>query len=65
MAANLGDDADSTAAIAGQIAGAHYTQSGIPMEWLAKLTMAEEIGDLAEQLVLNHSNLNKGNDHGT
>jgi len=51
MACNLGDDADTTAAIAGQIAGAHYTQSGIPMEWLAKLTMAKEIGALAQELV--------------
>ena len=51
MAANLGDDADTTAAITGQIAGAYYGQSGIPVEWLEKLTMAEEIGVLAEQLV--------------
>lgn len=65
IAANLGDDADTTAAITGQIAGAYYGQSGIPVEWLAKLTMAEEIGDLAEQLVLNHSKIDKGNDHGT
>ncbi|NDP63452.1 ADP-ribosylglycohydrolase family protein [Polaromonas sp.] len=51
LAANLGDDADTTAAVVGQIAGAYYGQSGIPVEWLEKLTMADEIGVLAEQLV--------------
>jgi ADP-ribosyl-[dinitrogen reductase] hydrolase len=51
LAVNLGEDADTTAAIAGQIAGAYYGQSGIPVEWLEKLTMAEEIGVMAEQLV--------------
>jgi ADP-ribosyl-[dinitrogen reductase] hydrolase len=52
LAANLGDDADTTAAIAGQIAGAFYGEGGIPKEWLKKLTMGEEIGQLAEQLVM-------------
>jgi ADP-ribosyl-[dinitrogen reductase] hydrolase len=64
MATNFGEDADSTAAISGQIAGSYYSDSGIPLEWLAKLTMAEEIGALADQLVLNDVNMNKGNDHG-
>lgn len=36
-AANLGGDADTTAAVAGQLAGALYGASGIPEEWLAKL----------------------------
>jgi len=58
MAANLGDDADSTAAIAAQIAGAYFGQSGIPVEWLEKLTMAKEIGALADQLALNTWNTN-------
>jgi ADP-ribosyl-[dinitrogen reductase] hydrolase len=49
-AANLGDDADTTAAICGQIAGAHYGVSGIPMEWLDKLVMRREIEDLAAKL---------------
>ena len=52
LAANLGDDADTTAAIAGQVAGAFYGESGIPVPWLHRLTMAEEIGQWAEQLVL-------------
>ncbi|MGB0206015.1 MAG: ADP-ribosylglycohydrolase family protein [Neptuniibacter sp.] len=36
-AANLGDDADTTAAVCGQIAGAYYGISAIRMEWLDRL----------------------------
>jgi ADP-ribosyl-[dinitrogen reductase] hydrolase len=50
MAANLGDDADTTAAVAGQLAGAFYGESGIPQRWLKKLTMAADIGQMAELL---------------
>jgi ADP-ribosyl-[dinitrogen reductase] hydrolase len=50
-AANLGDDADTTAAICGQVAGAYYGESGIPRKWLEKLYMREEIGRLAEKIV--------------
>jgi ADP-ribosyl-[dinitrogen reductase] hydrolase len=46
-AANLGDDADTTAAIAGQIAGAHYGRSGIPTAWLDRIHMRDEIEQLA------------------
>lgn len=56
MAANLGDDADTTCAVVGQIAGAYYGEAGLPTEWLEKLTMCEEIGALADQLVLNDVN---------
>ncbi len=49
-AANLGDDADTTAAICGQIAGAWYGQTGIPTPWLDKLYLREKIVDLAEEL---------------
>ncbi len=49
-AANLGDDADTTAAICGQVAGAYYGQAGIPVPWLEKLCMRNEIIDLAEKL---------------
>jgi len=45
-AANLGDDADTTAAVCGQLAGAFYGESGIPQHWLARLTMREEIAEL-------------------
>lgn len=49
-AVNLGDDADTTAAVAGQLAGAFYGEAGIPGEWLARLTMRQEIAALAERL---------------
>lgn len=49
-AANLGDDADTTAAIVGQIAGAHYGIAAIPERWRARLHMASEIEELALRL---------------
>ena len=49
-AANLGDDADTTAAICGQIAGAYYGASGIPETWMEKLWMRAEISSLAGKL---------------
>lgn len=51
LAANLGDDADTTAAIAGQIAGAHWGEEGIPAEWREKLAMRGKIEALADGLV--------------
>jgi ADP-ribosyl-[dinitrogen reductase] hydrolase len=50
QAANLGDDADTTAAICGQIAGAFYGEANIPRKWLEHLYMHEEIAKLADQL---------------
>jgi ADP-ribosyl-[dinitrogen reductase] hydrolase len=50
QAANLGDDADTTAAVCGQIAGAYYGESGIAAQWLARLAMREEIASLADRL---------------
>jgi ADP-ribosyl-[dinitrogen reductase] hydrolase len=47
-AANLGDDADTTAAICGQVAGAYYKEGGIPASWLEKLVMADEIRQMAD-----------------
>jgi len=49
-AANLGDDADTTAAICGQLAGAYYGLSGIPAAWCERLVMREEIVALADAL---------------
>ena len=49
-AANLGDDADTTAAICGQIAGAYYGRSGIPDSWVQYLVMSEEMTDFADRL---------------
>ncbi|MDW8327122.1 MAG: ADP-ribosylglycohydrolase family protein [Anaerolineales bacterium] len=49
-AVNLGDDADTTGAIFGQLAGAYYGERGIPEDWRAKLAMYEKITALSEQL---------------
>ena len=49
-AVNLGDDADTTAAIYGQIAGAYYGVDGIPAEWRERITMGEFIIQLADGL---------------
>ena len=51
MAANLGDDADTTAAVCGQLAGAYYGQRGIPSHWLERLALCTEITTLADQLL--------------
>jgi len=51
MAANLGDDADTTAAVCGQVAGAFYGESRIPAHWLERLAMRSEITPLADQLL--------------
>jgi ADP-ribosyl-[dinitrogen reductase] hydrolase len=49
-AANLGEDADTTAAVCGQVAGAFYGITGIPARWLNRLAMRQEIETLADQL---------------
>jgi ADP-ribosyl-[dinitrogen reductase] hydrolase len=49
-AANLGDDADTTAAITGQIAGALYGMDAIPPRWLDTLHQRELIADFAQRL---------------
>lgn len=50
LAANLGEDADTTAAIAGQLGGALWGASGIPEDWLRLLAWREHITGLADQL---------------
>ena len=50
LATNLGDDADTTAAVYGQVAGAFYGLDGLPAAWRAKITMHDEIIELADQL---------------
>lgn len=47
---NLGEDADSTGAVYGQIAGAFYGEAGIPEQWRAKLAMRELIEQRAGEL---------------
>jgi ADP-ribosylglycohydrolase len=50
LAANLGDDADTTGAVYGQIAGAFYGESGIPASWKEKLALRETIESFADKL---------------
>ena len=49
-AVNLGDDADSVGAVAGQLAGARYGLSGIPRNWLNVLVQRERIETIGQQL---------------
>lgn len=49
-AVNLGEDADTTGAIVGQVAGAYYGSLAIPEKWRSLLTMASNIEDLAGKL---------------
>lgn len=50
MAANLGHDADTTAAVCGQLAGAYYGETGIPQTWLHRVAKKDEIRQLADRL---------------
>ena len=50
MAVNLGDDADTTGAVYGQIAGVYYGYKGIPKEWRSRIAHRELIESFADQL---------------
>ena len=50
LAVNLGDDADTTGAIYGQIAGARYGCETIPAAWRQKLALVAELKLLADKL---------------
>jgi ADP-ribosyl-[dinitrogen reductase] hydrolase len=50
LAVNLGNDADTTGAVYGQLAGAFYGEEDIPTAWRNKLAMRGQIRQLAEQL---------------
>jgi ADP-ribosylglycohydrolase len=47
IAASLGGDADITAAIVGELAGAHYGAAAFPESWRAAVARGDEIADLA------------------
>jgi ADP-ribosyl-[dinitrogen reductase] hydrolase len=49
-AVNLGDDADTTGAICGQLAGAYFGVDGIPREWLDGLAKRDWIEDAVQRL---------------
>lgn len=50
LAVNLGDDADTTGAVYGQIAGAYYGYSDIPEEWRNIISRKDVINKLTENL---------------
>ena len=50
MAVNLGDDADTTGAVYGQLAGAFYGEDQIPELWREKLALRSTIESLADGL---------------
>jgi ADP-ribosylglycohydrolase len=50
LAVNLGDDADTTGAVYGQIAGAYYGEDEIPEDWRRKLAHVDLIKSLADGL---------------
>jgi ADP-ribosylglycohydrolase len=52
LAVNLGEDADTTGAVFGQIAGAHYGVTGIPGEWRDLIHRVDDIIELASRLLL-------------
>lgn len=51
IAANLGEDADATAAITGQLAGALYGISSIPTDWRDRVAWSELIRVVADRLL--------------
>ena len=51
LAANLADDADTVAAVTGQLAGALYGRASVPGPWLAQIAWAEEIQKRASDLL--------------
>ncbi len=50
LAVNLGNDADTTGAVYGQLAGAFYGEDGIPATWRDTIAQRELIVDLANKL---------------
>lgn len=50
LAVNLGDDADTTGAIYGQLAGAYYGVESIPKDWRDCLALTDFIRKLADDL---------------
>ncbi len=48
QAVNLGDDADTTAAVAGGLAGLYYGEENIPSTWLDILAKREEIRNMCD-----------------
>lgn len=49
-AVNLGEDTDTTGAVAGGLAGLYYGFESIPLEWVGKIARNDDIRKLAERL---------------
>ena len=52
LAVNLGEDADTTAAVYGQLAGAYYGEAGIPAHWRERLALRDTIAGFAGALAM-------------
>jgi len=50
LAVNLGEDSDTVGAVTGQLAGALYGYSNIPIRWLDNLAWHSRIVDTADKL---------------
>ncbi len=55
LAVNLGEDADTTGAVYGQLAGAYYGVEGIPEHWRSMLAHLGTIERFSEQLMRDQS----------
>ena len=51
LAVNLGDDADTTGAVTGQLAGALYGVAGMPQRWLDAVAWRPSILEAADKLL--------------
>ena len=52
LAVNLGNDADTTGAVYGQIAGAYYGESGLPVKWREQIILKDLIRSFADQIYI-------------
>ncbi len=52
LAVNLGNDADTTGAIYGQLAGAYYGETGLNLSWANKIALKQTIVKFAVKLYL-------------
>lgn len=57
LAVNLGDDADTTGAVYGQLAGAFYGEEGIPENWRLQLAHRELIASFADKIFASSQNI--------
>jgi len=50
LAVNLGNDADTTGAVTGALAGAHFGSAAIPERWLDRLAVRDRVATAASRL---------------